>query len=101
MGNEAGKEKNGNKKHHHPLPMKNSLYLRLVVGLYLIYIDYSLLNTFQQKEGAELIFFIGAMVIFGLIAAALLVHSGYCLMKGLYRDGSEDTSEEEKNTENP
>lgn len=101
MENEVKKEKKEKKEHHHSLPMKNSLYLRIVVGLYLIYIDYSLPKTFQQKEGTELIFFIGAMVIFGLIAAALLLHSGYCLMKGQYRDGAEDTSEEERNTENP
>lgn len=100
MERETKKGKKGKKKLCHSLPMKNSLYLRLLVGVYLIYIDYSLRNTLQQKEGAELIFFIGAMAIFGLIAAVLLLHSGYCLMKGQYRDGAEDTSEDE-NTKTP
>ena len=73
-----------------------TLFLRIAVGAYLLYTVYGLRNTLLEYSGRELVFFAAVMVIFSLIAAFLLIHSGYCLIKGQYKKRTEEEPEEKE-----
>ena len=79
---------------------RSSLILRIAVGLYLFYTIYMLQDALHKYTGMELAFYIAAVVIFGIIAVILLVHSGYSLIKGQYTSGAQDEdSADEKDNE--
>lgn len=77
-------------KNEKVLPTIQSLVLRIAVGLYLLYIIYMLRDALQKYTGKELYFYIAAIVMFAVISAILLIHSGYSLIKGRYVRGTED-----------
>lgn len=89
-------KENKNKK---VLPTMRSLILRIAVGLYLLYTIYMLREALQTNTGMELVFFIIAIVVFAIIAAILLIHSGYALIKGRYTSGTQEDTEEESTIE--
>lgn len=77
------------------LPTKFSLAIRIAVGLYLFYTVYSLRGVTKNYSGAELAFFIIAMVVFTVIGALLCFFSARALMTGRFADGTEEASEKE------
>lgn len=63
-----------NKKH-----TRSSLNLRLIAGLYLLYIDYSLISGWRDIERGSKVMVVIAVVVFGIFAGLVI----YSSLKGL------------------
>lgn len=77
-----------------PLASKMMLTTRVLVGAYLLYVSYSLIES--VKTGADsrrlvMAFFLAAFALIGLI---LIVFSGKALADGRYTGGSQDPQKE-------
>lgn len=97
-------EKENEEKRKSYLPTKMSLTIRLAVGLYLLYTVYSLRDVTQKYAGRELIFFIAAIALFGVVGIFLCIHSARAFITGRYADGAMDGSgdmEESKSGREP
>lgn len=92
-------ETNDKKKNGSRLPAKLSLYIRTAVAGYLIYVVYSLRDVREYYEGMELMFFLAAMVFFGVVAVLMGGFSVYALIRGKYEGGAMDPGAEEKDGE--
>lgn len=77
-------------------PNKFSLYMRIVISVYLIYIVYSLRDVNESYEGSWLLFFFALIVLFGIVAIVVGATSLYALIKGKYEGGAMDRGIEEK-----
>lgn len=82
-----------------PLVPKSSLIIRLVAGMYLIYLAYELfmgLNV-NAADGAPMGVSIAAAVVFAICGLVLVIFSGKDFLKGNFQGGIMDVSEEDKN----
>jgi len=71
---------------------KSSYYFHLVAGVYLLYIDYSLISSWQEIEEKNKIFMIIVSIIFAISATFIIVRA----LKGLkdIKDNPEEITEE-------
>ena len=83
-----------------PLTSKSSLIIRLIAGMYLIYLAYELLMGLNAAEGAPVAVAIGAAVIFAAFGIVLVVINGRAFLKGDFQGGIMDISEEENAPKN-
>ncbi len=81
-----------------PLTTKSSLIIRLIAGMYLIYLAYELFMGLNTSEGAPIAVAIGAAVIFAICGVVLVIVSGRAFLKGNFQGGIMDVSEAD-NTE--
>lgn len=82
-----------------PLVPRSSLIIRLVAGIYLIYLAYELFMGLNAAEGAPVAVAIGAAVIFAFCGIVLVVVSGNAFLKGNFQGGIMDVSDIEDRTE--
>lgn len=76
------------------LPTKFSLTIRILVGAYLIYVSYSLIEGVQTSAGREQLFLGFFLVAFAIIGVLLIAFSGKAMTEGRYVDGALDAGEE-------
>lgn len=81
---------NGERKNSY-LPTKLSLFIRIAVGGYLLYIVYTLRDVTQKYTGKELLFFLVAIALFGILGIFLCIHSIRGFIKGRYEGGAMDS----------
>ncbi len=85
------------------LPPKFSLTIRVLVGAYVIYLSYGLIDGVVGGEGRDKYFLGIFMVAFAVIGLLLVFFSGRDLLRGKYVGGEMDAgdgaAEEEKNGE--
>lgn len=74
------------------LPAKVSLIIRLFAAVYLLYLVVSLGDVGSRYEGAELVFYLIAMAVFGIVGIVLAAFSAKDLLQGRYIDGKLDNS---------
>ena len=89
------------KKKNKPLLPKSSLIIRLVAGMYLIYLAYEIAMGLKEStgEGAPFGVSIAAIVVFAVCGILLAAVNGKAFLKGEFQGGIMDVSEaEEKET---
>lgn len=84
------------KKKNTALPAKVSLIIRLFAAVYLLYLVVSLRDVGSRYEGVELVFYVAAMAVFGIVGIAIGFLSAKDLLQGRYIDGKLDNSEPEE-----
>lgn len=89
MSKKGNENRDGNRR---PFWMTDSkmLFVRILVGAYLLYIVSSLKDTLKNVEANSWILFLAIAFVFGIIGIVLIGHSGKCLMSGEYIGGSKD-----------
>lgn len=81
------------------LPSQISLMARVLVGGYLLYISYSLVDSFINSQDAHK-YMLGAFIAFFAIAGILLIlFSGRDLVRGKYVNGKMDSNIKEETVE--
>ena len=88
---------NDNKR---PLTTKSSLIIRLIAGMYLIYLAYELFMGLNASEGAPTALVIGAAAVFIIFGVILVIVSGKAFLKGEFQGGIMDSSVEKDITDN-
>ncbi len=83
------------------LPDRAVLTIRLIIGGYLLYIDYQIFDDVMRRQGISKYVMIGFMVLFALAGSVLIVLS----IRGLFRSEEpgrkkEETPETENHDEN-
>ena len=83
-------------KNKKPLLPKSSLIIRLVAGMYLIYLAYELGMGLLDAtgEGAPTPLIIFAVIAFAVVGLLITVTSGRAFLKGEFQGGIMDVSEE-------
>lgn len=78
-----------------PLLPKSSLVIRLVAGMYLIYLAYELGMELWNKtsEGTPVPLIIIAVILFAVFGLALTIVSGKAFIKGEFQGGVMDVSD--------
>ena len=84
---------NKNKK---PLVSKSTLVIRLVAGIYLLYLAYELFMGLNMTDGAPMPVSIGVAILFVVCGLVLIFFSGKDFLKGNFQGGIMDLSEIEK-----
>lgn len=84
------------KKKNTALPAKVSLIIRLFAAVYLLYLVVSLRDVGSRYEGMELVFYVAAMAVFGIVGITIGILSAKDLLQGRYIDGKLDNSTTEK-----
>ena len=77
-----------------PTATKTSLIIRLVAGMYLVYLAYELLMGMNDAQGAPVAVSIGAAVVFLICGVFLAIVNGRDFLKGNFQGGIMDVSEE-------
>ena len=77
------------------LPPRFSLMIRVMVGAYLVYTSYSLIDGVVHGEGRDKYFLGAFMIAFGIIGVLLVLVAGMGLLNGRYVGGELDAGEEE------
>lgn len=77
-----------------PTATKTSLIIRLVAGMYLVYLAYELLMGMNDAQGAPAAVSIGAAVVFLICGVFLAIVNGRDFLKGNFQGGIMDVSEE-------
>ena len=77
------------------LPPKFSLMIRVMVGAYLVYTSYSLIDGVVHGEGRDKYFLGAFMIAFGIIGVLLVLIAGMGLLNGRYVGGEMEAGEEE------
>ena len=72
------------------LTSKTAHLIRILVGGYLIYTTYTLIEPIKESTGTEFFFFLAAAIVFFIIGVILIVISALALKNGNYLDGSKD-----------
>lgn len=72
------------------LPGQNSLMIRILVGGYLLYLSYSLLDGFINGSDMNKYILGAFMVAFAVIGVLLIIFSGQSLYQGKYIGGKMD-----------
>ncbi len=80
------------------LPPKFSLTIRILVGAYVIYLSYGLMDGVVGGEGRDKYFLGIFMVAFAVIGLLLVFFSGRDLLRGKYVGGEMDAGEGETET---
>ena len=88
---------NNNKRQ---LTTKSSLIIRLIAGMYLVYLAYELFMGLNETGGAPTALIIGAAVIFIIFGVMLVIVSGKAFLKGEFQGGIMDNSMAEDVVEN-
>lgn len=80
-----------------PLIPKSSLVIRVVAGMYLIYLSYQLVMGLGSNtaENAPMAVSIMAAVVFAVCGVIMVFFSGRDFLKGNYQGGIMDVSEKE------
>ena len=88
-------------KNKKPLLPKSSLIIRLVAGMYLIYLAYELGMGLLDAtaEGAPTPIIILAVIAFAVVGLILAIVSGKAFLKGEFQGGIMDVSETEETEE--
>jgi hypothetical protein len=81
------------------LPTKFVLTVRGLVGAYLLYTSYSLIDGVVNGTGRDKYFLGIFMIAFMIIGIALLLFAGRDLLRGRYVGGELDAGEEEETSE--
>ena len=83
-------------KNKKPLLPKSSLIIRLVAGMYLIYLAYELGMGLLDAtgDGAPTPLIIFAVIAFAVVGLLITVTSGRAFLKGEFQGGIMDVSEE-------
>ena len=86
------------KKKKKPLLPKSSLIIRLVAGMYLIYLAYELAMGLREvtTDAAPLGVSVGAIIVFAICGMVLSIASGKAFLKGEFQGGIMDVSEEKE-----
>ena len=87
------------KDNKRPMTTKSSLIIRLIAGMYLIYLAYELFMGLNASEGAPTALVIGAAAIFTIFGVMLVIISGKAFLKGEFQGGIMDTSVKEDITD--
>ena len=89
-------------KNKKPLLPKSSLIIRLVAGMYLIYLAYELGMGLLDAtaEGAPTPIIILAVIAFAVVGLILAIVSGKAFLKGEFQGGIMDVSETAETEEN-
>lgn len=82
------------------LPTKFTLTVRILVGAYLLYTSYSLIDGVMTGEGRDKYFFAIFMIAFTIIGILLIIFAGRDLLRGRYVDGAMDAGESAAAEEN-
>jgi len=88
---------NNNKR---PTSTKTSLIIRLVAGMYLVYLAYELFMGMNEAQGAPVAVSIGAAAVFLIFGIFLVIVNGRDFLKGNFQGGIMDVSEEDKTVDN-
>ena len=72
---------------------KTSLIIRLVAGMYLVYLAYELFMGMNEAQGAPVAVSIGAAVIFLIFGIFLVISNGRDFLKGNFQGGIIDVNE--------
>jgi len=78
------------------LPTKFMLMARLLVGGYLVYTAYELIEGVMTGEGRDKYFLGIFMVAFTIIGILLMIYSGRDIMRGKYVGGEMDACDDEE-----
>lgn len=99
----ANKKNNQEKIPGKYLPTKFMLTARVLVGGYLVYISYSLIDGVVNGEGRDRYFFGAFIIAFAIIGILLVAFAGRDLLRGKYVGGELDAGEAdaEENTAEP
>ncbi|MBO5093306.1 MAG: hypothetical protein J6C33_02985 [Lachnospiraceae bacterium] len=89
-----GKKEKDQKIQTKYLPTKFTLTVRVLVGAYLLYTSYSLIDGVVSGEGRDKYFFGIFMIAFAIIGILLILFAGCDLLRGKYVDGAMDAGEE-------
>ena len=73
---------------------KSSLIIRLIAGMYLIYLAYELFMGLNAADGAPTIVSVGAAVLFLICGLILVFFSGKDFLKGNFQGGVMDVSQD-------
>ena len=73
---------------------KSSLVIRIVVGMYLIYLAYQLFMGLNSAGGAPVAVAVGAGLLFAVCGVVLVFVSGRAFLKGDYQRGIIDEPKE-------
>jgi len=76
-----------------PTNTKASLIIRLIAGMYLVYLAYELFMGMNESQGAPVAVSIGAAVIFLICGIFLVIVNGRDFLKGNFQGGVMDISE--------
>lgn len=93
MGKRTGKKKNATKIETKYLPTTFTLTVRALVGAYLLYTAYSLIDGVMNGEGRDKYFFGVFLIAFTVIGILLLLCAGRDLLRGRYVGGALDAGE--------
>ncbi|MCR5788696.1 MAG: hypothetical protein K6G83_02300 [Lachnospiraceae bacterium] len=75
-----------NKNEKKQMPPKSVMTIRLLVGMYLLYTDYSLIEGVKTRTGGGRIAIIAFMVLFFAAGVFLIIHSGKYLWEDWQRE---------------
>lgn len=89
-----GKKEKDQKVQTKYLPTRFTLTVRILVGAYLLYTSYSLIDGVINGEGRDKYFFGIFMIAFTIIGILLILFAGRDLLRGKYVDGAMDAGEE-------
>lgn len=81
-----------NKKRQRLLVPKFTLMLRIIIGGYLLYTSYSLIEAITTTTGKEQLLFILATAVFTIVGIICIFFSVRSFSRGEYQGGSADTS---------
>lgn len=81
------------------LPTKAMLIVRILVGGYLFYTAYSLIEGVKSVRGGELVFLCAAMAAFVAFGIGFILFSVKSLKAGKYKGGSMDAGEDAQTQE--
>ena len=88
-----GKNKKGR------LPSQSSLYFRIVVGVYLFYLAYTIVENIGTATGADFVIFVTASVAFIVIGLVIAISAVKALKTGTYQNGAGDVADKGADTE--
>lgn len=83
-----------NKKGRRGLPTQMNLVIRIVAGVYLLYLAYSIYNSQSEVQGAEKFVFLAAMILFVVVGAVIAGTSLRAMQRGEYAGGAGDPGRE-------
>ena len=89
-------DKKENKKRERGLPTQMNLVIRIVAGVYLVYLACNIYSSLQEIQGMEKFIFLTAIVLFGAIGAAVVFFSLRSKTKEENEGGAADTGEGEE-----
>ncbi|MGN0412882.1 MAG: hypothetical protein ACI4FV_07570 [Lachnospiraceae bacterium] len=87
---------NEKKPRKYALSTRNWLLCKVLIGAYLIWNTYQLLQGISNYEGTQKMLFLGFSVVFAVVGAGLIILSIRDILQGYYVGGPMDTSKKEE-----